>query len=1049
MKELSDKSNSVREANNLFAVHKQKGFNKIQQYLEGNLNLPDNNPVIQNPGSRKLIGSFIFFLFISISITAQRVTINTQALSPTNPDPAQYISSGRIIPVIRFDTIASITINTFIYGRIERLSSPTFRITTRRLSPFLLSLMSGVPKTLFPQEINQVFGNFSPNNVTIDGPGASNLNPSNIILPDGLYRICFLANRDNCEYVQSDCNLSNINNGCANFTIACHPLNGAQVNTTVKAPFNPLVAQAISSNQVTSTIQFNSPPGCSPQTQVKMFGKIERLSPSPFTISIDPNYQQQSPVSINSGQTPLNSTQQSEAFANFNPSNLVLSGTDLSSITDASNNIRLPDGNYRICYYARYLNSNNTLGENASNPNQGCGNFTIECNPINGVQINTNVTGPVNPFIAQTILAGGVNARVQLNSQQFCGPQTAVKIFGKIERISPSPFTILLDPNKYQQQSPVLLNSGQTQLTPNQQLEAFANFNQSNLTVSGIDLQSIKDAANNIKLPDGNYRICYFARYVNRNGNLGGEASNVNLGCGNFNICKGASAPQFIQPVNNFSVTSLLSVVNPTSPVAFTWTPPQSTCGLPPGGYQYDFEIREIMPSQGPVDAINNPYVFRRTSVPTTTFLLDTNLYKNVLQRGKRYIIRVRATDLNTNSSIDIENDGFSRVEAFQYGENADITTTTPKGRIDPLLSYLLFEERKTDFWDDQLTSFQSGGRPDTLVPIKEFIAFKLMQNGTAYSLDAIELFYLLNPDLINEKEVKLSHKANAPVMPIVKSTARQKLDATHAKNLLPDIKESDAFKVNLDSLRSLNSRLTMPENTSAIISSLVSQLEIFSKEIAAADRVSLSITNALMTELLFDLKAFAKNPKSADLNHLKDVVTDLQELTGVTTDNAAFAPVEKLLLQPYAATSAVYRYDEQPIQITFTKNIVANAYEEYLFASIDKILPFDVIVYRSKTPPAGPVLNAPDLTATYRVLYTLSSLYNNKNPEVNASNAPDLASTSQVSLPQTLGYKFWTLNMLNHKRTSATTVDVKDVFQNSRKRWPNPKKLSIVLKVD
>jgi hypothetical protein len=997
----------------------------------------------------------VLVLIISCTCTDMMAQIKVTFTMPLAPSPAnpvfrQYVSAGAGSSTLNF--LPSFDPPVRIFGQLKCLSPKPFVI---ELKPSYMATDTFSPppnsRTLGFKEISEAFGNFVPGNLDFQDITQSEVVDANneIRLPDGVYTICLYAKEyfGNCPN-SNGCIVSSVT--CSNtFTIGCRPINGAQVNTTVKTPFNPLVAQAISNNQVTSTIQFNSPPGCSQQAQVKMFGRIERLSPSPFTISIDPNYQQQSPVLINPSPTQLNATQQLEAFANLNPSNLILSGIDLASITDATNNIRLPDGNYRICYYARYLNSNNTLGENASNPNQGCGNFTIECNPINGVQINTNVPGPVNPFIAQTIQAGGINSRVQLNSQQFCGPQTAVKIFGKIERISPAPFTILLDPNKYQQQTPVLLNSGQTQLTPNQQLDAFANFNQSNLTVSGIDLQSIKDPANNIKLPDGNYRICYFARYVNRNGNLGGEASNANLGCGNFNICKGASAPQFIQPVNNFSVTSLISLITPTSPVAFTWTPPQSTCGVPPGGYQYDFEIREIMPSQGPVDAINNPFVFRRTSLPTTTFLLDTNLYKNVLQRGKRYIIRVRATDLVTNSSTDIENDGFSRVEAFQYGENMEITTKTQRGRIDPLLSYLLFDERKTDFWDDQFTSFQSGGRPDTLVPIKEFIAYHLMQNGTAYSLDAIELFYLLNPDLINEKEVKLSHKANAPVLPIVRSTVRQKLDATHAKNLTPDQKEGDSFRVNLDSLISLNSRLTMPENTSAIIGTLINQLESSVKDIGTADRVSQNITNALLSELIFDLRAYAINPKTADLNHIKDVVNDLQELKSVTTDNAAYSPPEQLLPQTYAATSAVYRYDEQPVQISFTKNIVINAYEDFLFASMDKILPFDVIVYRSKTPPAGPVLNAPDLTATYRVLYTLSSLYNNKNPEVNASSVPDLASTSQVSLPQTLGYKFWTLNMLNHKRTSATTVDIKDVFQNSRKRWPNPKKLSIVLKVD
>ncbi len=38
---------------------------------------------------------------------------------------------------------------------------------------------------------------------------------------------------------------------------------------------------------------------------------------------------------------------------------------------------------------------------------------------------------------------------------------------------------------------------------------------------------------------------------------------------------------------------------------------------------------------------------------------------------------------------------------------------------------------------------------------------------------------------------------------------------------------------------------------------------------------------------------------------------------------------------------------------------------------------------------------------------------------------------------------------MRRHKLTPAKEVYTKDVFLNSMKKWPNPKKLSIVLKVD
>src|SRR4030095_9052377 len=195
---------------------------------------------------------------------------------------------------------------------------------------------------------------------------------------------------------------------------------------------------------------------------------------------------------------------------------------------------------------------------------------------------------------------------------------------------------------------------GITQLTPTQLMGAFDNFSGNNLMVTGIDLASIKDANNQIKLPDGDYRICFYAKYLS-----GVNASDPNLGCGSFKICNSAGgAPQFTQPVNNANINSEIAIIQPVSPVIFSWAPPQSTCGLPPAGYTYDFDIWELYPNQTVTDAVNNPFVFRKTSLPSPTFLLDINLYKDVLKLGKRYAIRVRAISTNTSSPIEIDNNG-------------------------------------------------------------------------------------------------------------------------------------------------------------------------------------------------------------------------------------------------------------------------------------------------------------------------------------------------------------------------------------------------------
>ena len=71
------------------------------------------------------------------------------------------------------------------------------------------------------------------------------------------------------------------------------------------------------------------------------------------------------------------------------------------------------------------------------------------------------------------------------------------------------------------------------------------------------------------------------------------------------------------------------------------------------------------------------------------------------------------------------------------------------------------------------------------------------------------------------------------------------------------------------------------------------------------------------------------------------------------------------------------------------------------------------------------------------------------KRVEVNAKTSIRLASTIQVSLPSNSIFSFWTLNMVNHKMTTAENVDLKDVLKNSMRKEPSLKKPSIVIKVE
>ena len=455
------------------------------------------------------------------------------------------------------------------------------------------------------------------------------------------------------------------------------------ITTTAIPPANAVSSQYITSGKVTSSFMYGAV-GL-PPLQVYVHGRIECVSPIPFTIAVNPTYTQAGTVTLTPGvPTQLIATQLQGAFGFFNDINLVATGINLSSIKDANNNIKLPAGVYRICFTAKQVDpASGQPGANLSDHNLGCGNFTIQsAQPNNGVIVNTVVIPPVNALLSSFIFTGGIKPNLQYITP---GGTTQIKVFGKIERIAPSPFTLALNTN-YSQQQPIRLTSGvPVQLSASQVMDAFGNFNDNNVTVSGIGLSELKDGANNIKLPDGNYRICFYAKYIDpATGAVGNNASDPAAGCANFGVCANAAAPQFTQPVNNFNINNTISVINPASPMVFAWTPPVSTCGGQMGVIQYDFEIHELFMGQTITDAINNPLVFIKTQLPSSTFLLDTLLYKDVLQRGKQYVIRVRA-NAATNAMVQkVDNNGYSRIEAFRYGANAKLSDNPLVTGIDP-----------------------------------------------------------------------------------------------------------------------------------------------------------------------------------------------------------------------------------------------------------------------------------------------------------------------------------------------------------------------------
>jgi hypothetical protein len=799
-------------------------------------------------------------------------------------------------------------------------------------------------------------------------------------------------------------------------------------------PTNPVIKQYILANRVNVQLLYaQSFPDTMP---VRVFGILKRTSFPTFEIQLNDQDVSSQKISLRRNVSyTLSPSDVLEAFGGFDEKRLTTNNIRLDTLMDSFGNIRLPDGDYQLCFYIKYYWSSCEFQGCVGSPTVCSNQFTISsCSqPINGATITPIITGAVRPVISQTISSNGIRAAVQFSNPPGCN--TPVRVFGRIERLSPSPFTIALDPN-FNQQPLAFLLPGVTQLSPGQLLAAFGNFNESNLIFNGIDPASIREG-NNLRLPDGNYRICFYVRYITSNGTLGGNASDPNLGCASFTLCySGGSAPQFTQPVNNLNINSSYPVVRPTSPVVFTWTPPQSICGVPPGGYRYDFEIREILDNQTVTDAINNPFVFQKIALPSTTFVLDTMLYRNVLQQGKRYAIRVKANNANLRDTFTVENNGYSRVEAFQYGNSSAMMTTTFPMQP-PQFYYVPFGERRTDYWDDVYTAYQNGRRRDTAVPLNEYIALNLVQNGVAYSADAIELFMALNPQLAGLKEVRLSNKARLPEFPVVQAGELRKFEEQHAGNLRPDPKETDRFRRLSDSLRTTSLR------ASDVTGNLVNELTSYN--VQTVNRVTTRLLNDLLTELLYNLRQRTQK-KNSDNEHLRNIVSGIRALMANSTNSTSYQlpQLRQRLSMPKTLSSA--------LQFSLAGYTLLDGKRGAGFLPVEgPLLPLEVVVWRGATePPARPISSAPELKAAYRVFYTTPVLYNHKNPRINAVSLPGLASTAPVSLPKLAQFKFWTLNMVNHKTTSAVDVETSDVFLlNNKKKWPNSKKIYVVLKVD
>lgn len=645
------------------------------------------------------------------------------------------------------------------------------------------------------------------------------------------------------------------------------------------------------------------------------------------------------------------------------------------------------------------------------------------------VRTITQAIPPVSPYINQAFTTSGPGIRASIINTY--GEPLTINLYGSLERLSPSHFSI----NVINNTSNIVLQAGETKFLSSTLLqEAFANFNMNDLALENITLDALQEGPN-YKLPEGFYNICFYVK-------INGDIIESSRSCATFYIC-GVSAPQFTQPVNNMMVNPNITVVQPVSPFVFSWTPPQSSCSFPVNTINYNFELREIFEGQSITDAINNPIVFQKAGLVTSVFPLDTNLYPHVLQVGKKYIMQVQARATGNPTPPSIENNGYSRVEAFQYGNGVSIADQyiIPE----PEEYYIPFEERKTDFWDDIFAGYLNKSRTDTSAPVREYIAFALMESGIAYNLSAIKLFLSLNPELTIQKTVKLSYKPKLPGLPEMAEVVKQKFDDEHNTNLTQDTAGIARFNQYLDGLSAIRGKV--PAYASVPVNDLVEYLNNFKPQLVDLDRVSTGFINEVLAEILFNLNS-AQPANANDSARLNSLVAAIKELTAANSSGTSFLNNNSLQTTKSPASRSYNNLLHYAPQVYLRNEAMYSLAVNTYAISTGQLFPVDVVVWRaSKSPPNKPVTDAPDLTEAFRVSYILSALYNHKNPQIASHTSNNLASTIQISLPANAVYKFWTRNMLTNGLTQAEDVDIKDIFTNNKKNQKN-KKPVILLEV-
>ena len=282
--------------------------------------------------------------------------------------------------------------------------------------------------------------------------------------------------------------------------------------------------------------------------------------------------------------------------------------------------------------------------------------------------VNASVSSPVNPYLGQLVNpASQLMVTMQRTNTNATVP-LKVKLWGKIERITPLPATLSLDPGFRTFQS-ISINPGvgtTTILNSNDITQAFGNFSKDNIVNTGVNVDDFKSGSN-FKLGEGHYKFCIVAYDYNTPGYTK-ALSDPNNSCTFFDVCYAANPPELIMPINTIGSNYTKVSVTATSPLNFVWNVPTGSCGLNLNNITYDLTIVKMLAGQTETDAVqHNPVEFQRTDIMTTSFQFDTLQNPYILKQGETYAVRIKAKSSNLMNYVEFNNGGYSKVGSFVY----------------------------------------------------------------------------------------------------------------------------------------------------------------------------------------------------------------------------------------------------------------------------------------------------------------------------------------------------------------------------------------------